>query len=174
MRRFLPALAVLAAVSTAPSTAGAQNCVAPPGTAAIEQYCETVPDAANRGQGTASERRRLRQSLPPRQARRLEQAGADGQAVLALPAAGGGPGATGTAGAGSSRSRQDRASGVAGAAKSRIQPDAAEPSSNPLDAIANAVGTGGGVSGAFGWLLMGTALAAAALAWTRMRRRPQA
>lgn len=177
MRFLLSAFAAAVAVAVTPVAATAQNCVAPPGTAAIEQYCETVPDAANRGQGTASERRRFGDALSRRDARRLERAGADGRSVLDLPAAVGarasGEGSDGAVGAATGgRGDGSGPNGGAGTGRRSIPPAAAEPSNNPLEAVVKAVGEGGGVSGTFGWLLMATALGAVAVGWTRLRRRP--
>src|SRR4051794_26277193 len=51
MRRLTLLLSVLAGLLVA-QPAAAQNCVAPPGTAAVEEYCETVPTGTgDRGSG---------------------------------------------------------------------------------------------------------------------------
>jgi hypothetical protein len=147
VRRIVP-LAACVALLCAPAGAEAQKCVARPGTAALDQYCETVP--TDKGDTPArTNDRSLRGTLSQDQVHKLERH-EDGEAVLALPAGSGpkppsrGSGAAGSA-ATSSSAPNETAAETAPAAATDAPPDA--PSSNPLSAGFNALG---GI-GALGW-----------------------
>src|SRR5947208_16163057 len=82
----LLALTASAAAGAVPVQAAA-NCVAPPGTSGIDQYCETVPaaggDTGTRGGSQGSHP--LSRSVPRRTAAGLRSSGSVGKAVLSLP-----------------------------------------------------------------------------------------
>src|SRR4051812_32756573 len=74
-RRALALCCVLTAVTAAP--AAAQRCEAPPGTAAVDQYCETIPSASGpRGTDTGAA---ARQPVPAETLRKLEAEGTPGR-----------------------------------------------------------------------------------------------
>ena len=167
--RTLSALAAPAAVGTlllcAASAPAQETCQARPGTAALDQYCETVPTAGG-ARSVNTRGRRLRDVLPAGVVRRFLTRGPTGAAVLELPAL---------------ASRVDRATGRDARGRSRgggplrraapgVRPIAAtDPSANPLKALRSAVGLGGGEAAWLLWLLAGLALAAGALAWASAR-----
>ena len=154
-RRRLVFLATLAALMCAPASVGAQKCVARPGTAALDQYCETVPT----GKGPAPARReegRLGSALPAQSVDKLERHGKDGEAVLALPTGGAPRPPSGSAPSGTQPLASTSPVGSPGA-ETDAPPDA--PSSNPVSAAFTALG---GV-GALGWGLL-LALVAVAVA----------
>lgn len=62
------------------------DCKAPPGTAAVEQYCETLPTADGDAHLGDKPRRPLAAVLPKPIVQRLEKAGVAGEVILALPA----------------------------------------------------------------------------------------
>lgn len=170
-RLVLPTLLVLA--GGAPSAALAQGCEAPPGTSAIEQYCERVPSAGTDSQGTRETKRESREALPPRTVRQLEQE-SGGEVVLGLPAAKGDDGAPPSGGAGTESAPAPKG-GASSPDTSKTEIAAAdstsEPSNNPFEAAVAASGQGDGMGAMFGWLLVAAALGAAGLAWTQFRRR---
>jgi hypothetical protein len=83
-----PAAAVVAALCLLWSaSASAETCRPRPGTAGLDQYCETVPDAkGDKGASTRSEGTRLRDRLKQSEVKTLEARGSTGRAVLSLPA----------------------------------------------------------------------------------------
>lgn len=62
------------------------NCKAPPGTAAVEQYCESLPTADGDTHLGDKPTRPLAAVLPKPLVHRLEKAGLAGEVILALPA----------------------------------------------------------------------------------------
>jgi hypothetical protein len=68
------------------ATAAHAACDAAPGTAAVDQYCETLPTADGMTNATAEHLVPLASVLPKGLVRRLERSGVLGQALLALPA----------------------------------------------------------------------------------------
>jgi hypothetical protein len=155
MRRLLP---ILLLVLLAPaSQARAQDCIAPPGTAAVDEYCETVPEATGERGSPAPPR-----NVSPSTLAALRAQGEDGarladqldRAVLAKDP----------------NRRRDRDAPVAkGDVASRM--DSSEPGSNPLDAIREAVGTGARVEAGLGWALALITLALGGVWWLGTRRR---
>jgi hypothetical protein len=169
VRRVL-VFTALALVLCLPASASAQKCVARPGTAALDQYCETVP--TDRGQTPARPTDgRLGSTLPADSVSKLERRGKEGAAVLALPPGpGSSPPPSGTAPAGT-----QPLSSTAPAAATDAPPDA--PSSNPVSVAFSALG---GV-GALGWGLVVVlvalgmvAVASAAATRAAARRSPPA
>lgn len=156
MRRVLliPLLALLAL----PAPAVAQDCVAPPGTAAIDEYCETIPEATG-DRGSPLPPRRV----PPATLESLRELGTDGakladqldRKVLAQ--------------------RDDRRTELDGPALTTRGggPAAAEdePGSNPLDAVRSAVGTGARIEDELGWAIALVTLLIAGSWWVGIRRR---
>lgn len=153
MRRLLPLLVLL--VLAAP--AQAQECVSPPGTAAVDEYCETVPDAAGDRGSPAPPR-----EVSPGTLSALRSQGEAGQRladqldreVLAKDA--------------NRRKGRDvpvPAGGVRGEAAE------SEPGSNPLDAVREAVATGARVDAGLGWGLAFVTVALAGAWWVGARRR---
>jgi hypothetical protein len=160
VRRIVP-LAACVALLWVPAGAEAQKCIARPGTAALDQYCETVP--TDRGDTPArTTDRSLRATLSHDEVQKLERH-EDGGAVLALPAGSGPkPPSTGSEAGGrpapSSSSPNETAAQSAPAAATDAPPDA--PSSNPFSAAFTALG---GV-GALGWGIVVALVVAAAAA----------
>lgn len=116
--------AILAAALTVPSShaAFAEGCVGAPGTSALEQYCEAVPDAdgsrTKPGSHTQSEH-----SAPVATVEKLQNSGADGKALAAIVAGSSGSGSNGGGGASSSAkssggSRSKHGSSASGAGTS--------------------------------------------------------
>ena len=148
MARLLVLVFALALLPAA--TASAQRtCVAPPGTAAIDQYCEVVPDA---GGDRGSNDPRPPATLPQETADRLAGSG-QGQALLR-------------------QLGQDPAK-PKGAKRARTEaapaPDA--PSSNPLDAVSSALSSGPTVSSGFVVALLAVTLLVLSWGWIAYRRR---
>ena len=140
-----------------PAGASAQKCVARPGTAALDQYCETVP--TDKGQTPARPSAgRLRGALPAGAVDKLERHGKDGEAVLTLPSGpGSSPPPSGTAPSGTQPLSTTRPGASAGA-ETDAPPDA--PSANPIRGVFTALG---GV-GALGWGVVLALVAFAAVA----------
>lgn len=162
-----------AALLTLPSAASAQTCQAPPGTAAIDQYCESIPGATGdrgtpgreggRGSAGAPGGRAGSPadgpggaSLSPSARQTLREVGPAGQGVLALVEserrAGGGAGgsaedgnaAGGSAAGGRAPSTPDGpAAEGSGSAGDGAPPVAAPQGGSPLEAVTRAVGESG-------------------------------
>jgi hypothetical protein len=169
-RAPLAGAACLVALLGAAGPASAARCKAPPGTSAIDQYCEAFPTA---GGSTDTEERggsRLQGRLSPGTAKAFAKAGSDGRTLLDLPAAAGSsrtkPG-TSTGNGRNSRARP----GQPGENANRGTADGA-PSSNPFRAVRSAVQSGTTLGGEFVWILIAIALALVAVAWVRYRRSP--
>lgn len=129
-------------------TALAARCEAPPGTAGVDQYCETLPGAkGERGSGSGPGRVGGGPggvgSLDRKTVGRLERAGQDGRGVLALPSSG----------------KQTR---------ERVEP-ASDPSESPLGAIGSAIESGPSSGRGFLWLLAAAGVGMVGIAWMRYR-----
>src|SRR3954470_17625881 len=80
MRPFLfVAIAVLGSLLGSPAMASESRCQAPPGTAAVDQYCETVPSAG--GGQSASPSGHAPLTIDKRTQRAIAKAGPDGVAL---------------------------------------------------------------------------------------------
>ena len=79
MRRLLALIPLFIALATA-SPAAAQRCEAPPGTAAVDEYCETIPTVT--GDRSADARPEQPVALPPGTVEELQKEGEDGAALL--------------------------------------------------------------------------------------------
>jgi hypothetical protein len=164
--RLLPLALLLFLAVAAPATAATTDCVAPPGTAAIEEYCETVPSATGDKGGGARSAQPLDRST--REALRAQ--GADGQALAGLLRSDGSAAAprsgrttkSGGTAAGSTGNRGE----AAGSAASQD-----EPSGNPLHAVTSAVEAGPTLGGGLVWALLGITALMVAAGWMRLRAR---
>jgi len=154
---------VITVILVGPGVAVAQDCKAPPGTAAIDQYCETVPSGSG-GSGAKSGKPASPTSLSRRTSKALARAGSDGatlaQAIGAedarQPARDKSSGGRRSAGTGSklpiTRDTEDSAS------------------SGQVGAVRAAVGSRG-IGDSFGWVLLAATLLTVGIAWMRYRRR---
>jgi hypothetical protein len=154
---------VLLAVA-APATA--QQCNAPPGTAAIDEYCESLPTATSHsggGSGTASTPKPTARTV-----KQFEQSGTSGKELnrfLGQDIASARDGGAGASDKGSKRSRRGSSADEPAGTAPR------QPSSNPLGAVKSAVNSGATVGDGFIWTLIVIALLMSGFAWTRYRRR---
>jgi hypothetical protein len=157
-RLLLSLLGLMAMLVTAAPASAAEGCVAPQGTAAIDQYCEMLPTATGRTDATGRKTVPLASTLPSRMVKRLERAGLLGRVLLALPAAMG------------------DASERAATRRARVDPrlGALLPGegANVGSAIAAAGGMGGQVEQGFAWTLVLTLLTLGGLSmWGSLRDR---
>jgi hypothetical protein len=152
-------LLVALAVGATPALAR-QGCSAPPGTAATEQYCETVPSVDGPNDATTLPVEPLATVLPERTTNKLrDDKGVLGDVILAMPAT------PATAG-----SRAVRAAARRAAADPRL--DALRPGSGSgLLSVVNATaGSGGYIEQGFAWTLVLTLLGIAGLSvWGSLR-----
>ena len=168
MRPFLLLCACALAFLVASPAQAAPKCQAPPGTGAVDQYCEVVPGAAGpKSTGLGGRGRAPRAPAP---------GGIPGGTSRAL--AGGQPDGGVARVLGAPQSAAGRAAakpktGRDGKGKAR---DAAEPASggNVLGAVGKAIENGPQIGGGFSWALILIALAMAAVAWFAYRRRGSA
>jgi hypothetical protein len=149
-------VALSALLLTTPASA-AQKCVAPPGTAAVEQYCETIPSASGdtrSGDGPGA--------AHPIASGTLDQisAAAGPEAVRAI--AGADAPAPSTA-----RKPPERTSDPQPAGRP-ARPAPAE--SNPLSAVVSAASDGTEVGGPLVYILLALTLVLVSGAWMRFRR----
>jgi hypothetical protein len=137
----------LVLVLALPGLASAQRCVARPGTAALDQYCETIPGSSGSRPSARGGGSRLRDLLPDALVARFERHGEEGRAVLALS-----PGPTALSAAARERSRTPPRERSAQASPALVETDAPPdaPSANPLTASVDALG----LAGALGWGLV--------------------
>lgn len=162
MDRFVLAFA-LAVVLALPASSEAQSCEAPPGTAAIDQYCETVPDVEGvRGAGEPAPAAPVAQDTLDE----LAASGADGEAFAQSLGDGLGDGP----GSGSSpEGISDGNDRTAPTTSSSGMPDA--PSNNPLTAVSQAVGDGSTVGLGLIVVIIAATIAIMGWAWLAYRRR---
>ncbi len=169
--RLVIALAAALVPSIAAPAAQAQGCEAPPGSAAVEQYCEAIPQGDGSQSGNNFQREASESTpggggtngqsggnpaLSAEAARELQSSGADGEAVAELArASGGGP--TGAS--------DEEAGEVAGTV---AQSEAA--SGSPLKAVSASVENGPVAGPLMIWALLGATLIVLALGWMRFRR----
>lgn len=149
---------VLSALLLAAPAGAAQPCVAPPGTAAIEQYCETIPSAG--GDRDSVGRPGPEHPISGGTLRQVQaQAGPQAVAVIA------GPGASIAAPA------KQPSPGHRAPRPTAKRPDVpARSHSNPLSAVASAAGNGAEVGGPLVYGLLALTLLLASAAWLRFRR----
>jgi hypothetical protein len=159
--RSLGIATLLLLALAAPASAGTANCVAPPGTAAIDEYCETVPSATGNGGGGARSARGLDHSST----RALRAQGADGAALATL--------LTSDGNAAPKRSPRQSHGAVAGTSTSATATNG-EPSQNPLHAVTSAVQSGPTLGGGFAWALLAITALMLGAGWIRLRGRRSA
>jgi hypothetical protein len=161
----LVALAVLAQPAGAASGPGS-TCQAPPGTSAIDQYCEALPTPG----GTSGHHRKHSHPVSNSTTKQLEQQGAAGKAVLNLADSSGDAGSTPPAKHKSPVRHHKRKS-----ATSSPKPPASNalpaPDSNPLSAVGSAIGTGSSSGAVLLWLLVALAVIMGGTAFIGYRRR---
>jgi hypothetical protein len=139
------------------------SCDVPPGTAAVDQYCDVLPSADGTGEQTGEVPAvPLGRVLPERVRERLQKAGTVGHGLLALPALrpegvpGGGAG-------GRPVPRID-------AAKLVGRGTLALPRRSPLAAVERSAANSL-VDGGFRWMVSASTFALFGAAWVRQRRR---
>lgn len=166
--RLLPILLALAALAMWSAPAQAQNCEAPPGSAAVDQYCEAIPEGGGSQSGNDFQRERATSgsgategdatAVPAGTATELKAAGQDGEAIAKLAAGS----TTGTSSGGSA----DASGDVAGATAS-----SEHVSGSPLKAVSASVQNGPVAGSLLIWALLGSTFAVLALGWIRYRSR---
>ena len=164
-RSFVILLAVIALPA---SPAVAQECVAPPGTAAVEEYCETVPSAGG-GRGTNGSGGSGSGTTPlappvPVPADTVEELSGSGEDGEQLAGALGG----GDDGKKPGNGSDPLAGGGSGEANAEVP---GTPDGSPLYAITRSVSEGATTGAAFGAALLFLTLAMAAWGWLGYRRR---
>lgn len=159
---------------TTAAPAVSQECKGAPGTSAVEQYCESIPAAGGKtrptGQGSSGGSSGSSGSgIPPSVQRELASS-PQGRAVIAVAQSdGSGSGDSGRKAAGENGATGDRNRPAEDDAVPKTPP-AAEPSGNPLRAVASSVKTGSTVGSGFVWALIVVTLAALGGWWLARRR----
>jgi hypothetical protein len=154
-RRLLPTVIALL-VLAAPAHAD-QTCVAPPGTAAVEQYCEVVPAAG----GSQDRHRRDPAPIPPSTAQRLSRSSAGQDLLRTL---GHDPVTAKHAGAAKAHRRSSAATpGTAAAPR--------PPGDDPLGAVTSALSSGPKLGGPFVGVLLALTVLMLGWGWVAYRRR---
>jgi hypothetical protein len=149
-RSLVVLITLLPFVCLAAPAEAATGCDAPPGTAAADQYCETLPAADGMTDATAEDLLPLAAVLPKALVRRLERAGLLGQVLLALPAVAGG--------SGDNRARRAAREASGDPRLGSLLPDRPETSSSALQTALGAAGT---LDQGFTWTLVLSLLALA-------------
>lgn len=164
-------LFLLAALAL-PSSAPAATCQAPPGTSAIDQYCEALPSPGSNGSGHNKHSHPVSNST----SKLLARQGAAGQAVLNLAnSSGEANGVVAKPARPSARRHHHRhhGSGVAPVTPQHASGSLPAPSSNPLSAVGSAIGTGSSTGAVLLWILVGLAVVMGGTAfighWRRTR-----
>jgi hypothetical protein len=135
----------------------ARRCQAPPGTSAVDQYCETFPTVSGSRESGQLGGKRLGQTLAHSTGAAFAHAGPDGRALQSLPAR--------------SRIARSRSKSTASSAAARgsAAPGPAPPS-NPVQATLSAARSATAIGSGFIVIVMGTALALVGAACIRHRR----
>jgi hypothetical protein len=155
-------LVVTAMLATA-GPAAAQRCNAPPGTAAVDQYCENVPSATGNGGGSDGS---SGATAPQSTVRALDRAGESGQELKRFL----GEDVASAQGQSGKKRLSERAADRKTQKPEPTGKAPAQPSSNPLGAVQSAVNSGTTVGSGFTWLLVSLTLLIAGIAWMRYRR----
>jgi hypothetical protein len=161
--RALALCCTLTALTAAP--AAAQQCTAPPGTAAVEQYCETVPSASGPRGGDTGAAAPL--PVPANTQRELEASGTPGRELNEVLRGTATPAATATPRQGA-RKPEKR---VAPTAQAPAPTPAPVSTGNPLSAVRYAVTGADTVGGGFPWALLLIAAIVGGAGWLRRTRR---
>jgi hypothetical protein len=170
--RFFAILALLAAtlLIAAPAQAARSTCVGSPGTSAVDEYCEVVPDGTGgRGAGGGVGK------LPPKTAKQLEAAGPAGATIQGL--VDGDDGVTPSSRTGGNA--KDKASGSGGRTSSnKAQPnevlvdqDVGASDHNIFEAAAASTGEATRMGPGFVWFVLAAVLAVGAWGWFSRRQR---
>ena len=163
---------LLGAGLLAPAASAQRDCQAPPGRAAIEQYCEVLPGAGGDRSAGGGGGGSGRDALSPSVRRELRQAGAAGKVITGLV---GESGADATGGGGSGDGRSGAGAGDSGSGDGTASSGGVrgEPSDNPLEAVRSAAEAGPSSGSALLWALAAVIVLLTALAWLRSRRRAE-
>jgi hypothetical protein len=164
------ASALLASALIAQPAGAASTCQAPPGTSAIDQYCEALPSPG----GNSGHHKKHSHPVSKSTTKQLEQQGPAGKAVLGLANSSGNAGAQEPA-----HKRHHKHHAASGSAPSSSAPPAASPAShtlpapdsNPLSAVGSAIGTGSSTGAVFLILLVALAVVMGGTAVIGYRRR---
>jgi hypothetical protein len=166
--RFRPSmLALVVVVAVAPaSSEAASSCVAPPGTSAIDQYCEVVPNGAGGSSGSGGSGGPKTPGISSQTQSRLSRSGTDGQALAALA------GASDPSPAAPKKARRETSSGSKTSTKvPRDRSTSSAASSNVLQAAARSAGDQTNrVGTTFAVALVGGLLIMGGWGWVRFRR----
>ena len=173
-RLFL--LVGVAGLLAIPAGASAQSCEAPPGTGAVDQYCETIPDAGGDRGASDPGPTRSREPLPASTRQALRSGSSEAQALGELLEGPSGQRPSGEAPTGERGGDAGRGGGKEGRSKAGLSTRRVEaPSGDPFSALTASIGQGGEtVGGAFVWILVALTLLVLSLAWLRFRRRGNA
>lgn len=172
MRRlFLTLLIALAAAVLAVAPASAQFCDAPPGTSAVDQYCENPPSASGNSGGGGGGGTTLKPS--GHTVRVIAKSGERGKELnryLGQQAASSGGSAVASNGSsakdGKGKGRDTASSKTKSAAQAPSQQ-----STSPLGAVQSAASSGSTIGNGFIWALIAIALFIAGTAFVRHRRK---
>lgn len=151
------------------SAASAQGCIGRPGTSAVEQYCESVPqgdggrEKPSSNGAPAGSTDRERSGVDSATAESLRREGADGEALAAFAGAGAGGSGTdnspsGDTGGANPKSTASGENGDDATSGRTTEPSAAAPkdsSASPLRAATQAAQTGPAAGSALVWVLLG-------------------
>jgi hypothetical protein len=158
-RTLFAALALLVCGLSA-AAAQAQRCTAPPGTAAVDQYCETIP-AADGSTGSQPGNDAARGSVSKGTLEALRAAGADGSSLAGIVSQTAPAPATGS---------PQRADAPKPSAKRPAGKDTTDrPSANPLTALSSAAGDGSILPSGLVWVLLALLVTAVGIALFRRR-----
>ncbi len=154
-----------------PSGAGASTtCQAPPGTSAIDQYCEALPSPGAGGSGHKHSK-----PVSNSTTKQLEKQGSTGQAVLNLAdSSGDATAAPAPKPKKHHRHHRRHATTPSPATPSTPRPVSGSlpaPSSNPLSAVGSAIGTGSSTGAVLLWILVALAVLMGGTAFIGHRRR---
>jgi hypothetical protein len=173
MPRILIAACAALAALVAPGVATAQKCVAPPGTAAIENYCETIPAAG--GDRDSGDPDAPAPDVSPQTSQALAQTGDDGKALAQALGGDDSSGTTGSntgdGGSGNGGSGNGGNGSGSDGGSSLTIPVPKAPSSNPLNAVTQATGQGTGIGQGFVIVLVAATLVLGGAGWMAYRRR---
>ncbi|HKN94532.1 MAG TPA: hypothetical protein VJU60_09385 [Thermoleophilaceae bacterium] len=144
------------------------TCQAPPGTSAIDQYCEALPSPGSSGHHKHSK------PVSNSTTKQLEKQGPTGQAVLNLADSSGDANVAPAAPKPKKHHRRHHSRHAA--TPSPVTPKPASgslpaPSSNPLSAVGSAIGTGSSTGAVLLWILVALAVLMGGTAFIGHRRR---